>query len=152
MIAHRIYAKCKKTLLCNIKLEKKSSKNKRIPFRRFFKLFKGGELRFLEGFQPPDFAKLRRASSFNDIYRAHQCVFDKVISVKWAFTKNVFLWISSKCYCRYVKNNYSFSLLERSPMENDIFDEKKYCPHLCKTKQLQQSTNGLNEKIQRWEW
>lgn len=74
--------------------KKKSSKNKRIPFRRFFKLFKGGELRFLEGFQPPDFTKLRKASSFNDIYRAYQCVFDIVISVKWAFTKKVILWIS----------------------------------------------------------
>lgn len=50
MIVYRIYVKCKKIFLCNIKFEKKLSKNKRILFRRFFKLFEGGELRFLEGF------------------------------------------------------------------------------------------------------
>lgn len=72
----------KKPLLCNTKLEKKSSKNKRIPFRRFFKLFEGGELRFLEGFPPPDFAKLRRTSPLKEVYRAHQHVFHTMASVK----------------------------------------------------------------------
>lgn len=54
----------------------------RIPFRRFFKLSEGGELRFLEGFQPPDPAKLRRASPFNVVHRAHQRVFHTMVLVK----------------------------------------------------------------------
>ena len=71
-----------KTLLCNIRLEKKSSKNKRIPFRRFFKLFEGGELRFLEGFPSPDFVKLIGARPFRGVYRAHQYVFHIMVSAK----------------------------------------------------------------------
>lgn len=59
-----------KTLLCNIKLEKKNQ----AKIRKFHLGGSGGELRFLEEFQPSDFEKLRRASPFNDVYGAHLCL------------------------------------------------------------------------------
>lgn len=150
MTAHRIYAKCKKTLLCNTKLEKKSSKNKRIPFRRFFKLFEGGELRFLEGFQPPDFAKLRRASPFNEVYRAHQCVFYAMVSVQRAFTRESVFYEQVLNFTANIPKIIILSLYGEEFNKECYFSREKVFSHLCKTKQhQQQSIKELNLKIQK---
>lgn len=137
--------KMQKTLLCNIKLEKKkSSKNQRIPLRRFFKSFEGGELRFLQEFHSTFW--LWKAEKSFDVYLS----FIQWFQLNEPLLEKVFLWISSKYYCRYSKNNYPFYGEESN--RECYFHEKNYFPQ-----PLQNSTTltiiheRTKLKVQKWE-